>query len=220
MQSALTAKEQLNADTPVLLFDCTLADMTILRWSSQEFSWGGSSYEGRVLRHNLFEAQLASDTQIGGAPKLTFELANADSKLSEIEQRTGFKGSKLTVRAIFVDASLGRATTDSIVVFSGLMNPPDVITEDSFRLSAMNRMSTQRSVVPEARVQRLCPWRFPTTESQRQEAVNGGDFRGKYSPFYRCGYSADQPNGVGNLNGIAVFTECSRTRADCEARHP
>jgi hypothetical protein len=218
MQSALTAKENLNADTPILLFDCTLADGSTKHWSSSSFNMDGVQYEGRVLRHNVFEAQLASDTQVGGAPRLTFELANADSSLSEIEQQTGFKGAKLLVRVIFADLSAAAATTDALVVFSGLMNPPDLITETTFRLSAMNRMATQRSVVPEVRVQRLCPWRFPMTAEQRLEAVNGGDSRGKFSPFYRCGYSPDQVGGTGNLNGSAPFADCSRTRQDCEQR--
>src|SRR5215471_13243028 len=103
MQSALIAKEILNADTPLLLFDCTLADGSARHWSSSSIVSGGVSYEGRVLRHNLFEAQLATDTQIGGAPRLTFELANADSNLSEIEQQSGFKGARLVVRAVFAD---------------------------------------------------------------------------------------------------------------------
>ena len=91
MLSALTAKESLNPDTPLLFFDCTLADGSLQRWSSRTFSTGGNHYEGRVLRHNLFEAQLASDVQVGGTPKLSFELANADSHLSEIERQAGSK---------------------------------------------------------------------------------------------------------------------------------
>src|SRR2546422_857093 len=125
MQSVFTAKENLNADTPLLLFDCTLADASVRHWSSGRIVVGGVQYEGRVLRHNLFEAQLASETQVGGAPRLTFELANADSNLSEIEQQTGFKGARLVVRAVFADLAAGGATTDPLVVFSGLMNPPD-----------------------------------------------------------------------------------------------
>jgi len=218
MQSALTAKEQLNADTPLLFFDCTLADGTVRHWSSRTIDWNGTPYEGRVVRHNLFEAQLASDTQVGGAPKLTFELANADSELSEIEQQTGFKGSQLTVQSVFFDLVAGTATTDSAVVFRGLMNPPDTITETTFRLSAMNRISMQRTVVPNVRVERMCPWRFPATAAQRLEAVDGGSDRGKYSLFYRCGYSPDQSNGVGNLNGNVPFTSCSYSRSDCEQR--
>ncbi len=218
MPSALIAKEKLNSDTPLLLFDCTLADGTARHWSSSSILSAGVHYEGRVLRHNLFEAQLASDTQVGGAPRLTFELANADSNLSEIEMQSGFKGARLVVRAIFADLTAGAPVSDPLVVFSGLMNPPDLITENSFRLSAMNRMATQRSVVPEVRIQRLCPWRFPVSSEQRLEAVDGGAIKGKFSPFYRCGYSADQTNGVGNLNGTIAYADCARTRTDCEQR--
>ncbi len=218
MQSALTAKEQLNADTPLFFFDCTLTDGTVRHWCSRTVTWNGTLYEGRVIRQNQFEAQLASDTQIGGPPKLSFELANADSDLSEIEQETGFKGSQLVVQSVFFDLVAGVATTNSAVVFTGLMNPPDTITETTFRLSAMNRISMQRTVVPNVRVERMCPWRFPTTAAQRLEAVDGGASQGKYSFFYRCGYSPDQANGVGNLDGNVPFTSCSYARSDCEQR--
>ena len=218
MQSLLTAKEQLSADTPLFFFDCTLADGSARHWSSRTFTWNGTSYEPRVLRHNLFEAQLASENQVGGVPKLTFELANADSELSQIEHEIGFKGSSLTVQAVFVDLIAGAATTDPLVVFRGLINPPDMITEASFRLSAMNRISMQRTVLPNVRVERMCPWRFPTTAAQRLEAVDGGAARGQYSQFYRCGYSPDQTNGCGNMNGSAPFTSCSYSRSDCVQR--
>jgi len=218
MQSELTAKELLSADTPLFFFDCTLTDGTVRHWSSQSVTWNGTAYEGRVVRQNQFEAQLASDTQVGGPPKLSFELANADSELSEIEQQTGFKGSQLIVHSAFFDLVAGAATTDSCVVFSGLMNPPDTITETTFRLSAMNRISMQRTVVPNVRVERMCPWRFPSTAAQRLEAVNGGASKGKYSFFYPCGYSPDQANGVGNLDGNVPFTSCAYSRSDCEQR--
>ena len=218
MQSPFTAKEQLNADTPLFFFDCTLADGTVRHWSSRTITWNGTPYEGRVVRQNVFEAQLATDTQVGGPPKFTFELANADSALSEIEQQTGFKGAQLVVQTVFFNLATGLPTTDPAVVFRGLMNPPDTITENSFRLSAMNRMSMQRTVLPNVRVERMCPWRFPTNAAQRLLAVDGGAAQGKYSPFYRCGYSPDQTNGVGNLNGSTPFTSCSHSRSDCEAR--
>lgn len=218
MQSALTAKEQLNADTPLFFFDCTLADGTVRHWSSRTITWNGTAYEGRVIRHNLFEAQLSSYLHIGGPPKLTFELANADSELSEIEQQSGFKGAALVVQTVFFDLAAGAPTTDSAVVFRGLMNPPDTITETTFRLSAMNRISMQRTVIPNVRIERMCPWRFPSTAAQRLEAVDGGALRGKYSLFYPCGYSPDQTNGTGNLNGATPFTSCSYSRSDCEQR--
>jgi hypothetical protein len=217
-QSLFDVKEQLNPATPLFFLDCTLADGTVQRWSSQTLSWDGNQYDGRVVRHNLFEAQLASDTQVGGAPRLTFELANADSHLSEIEQTSGFKGAQLVVRLVFFDLAGAAAATDSITLFRGLVNPPELITESIFRLSAMNRMTMQRSVLPDVRVQRTCPWRFPATPAQRIEAVDGGASKGKYSQLYRCGYSPDQAAGTGNLNGAAPYANCSLTRSDCEDR--
>jgi len=214
MQSPFTAKEVLTADTPVFLFVCTMADGSLQNWSSQTIQVSGTQYSGRVVKHNLFEAQVASDTQIGGSPKLSFELANADSYFSQIEQEIGFKGSLLIVSSLFVNTTTGAATTDAIVVFRGLVNPPDLITESTFRLSAMNRMSMQRTQLPEVSVQRLCPWRFPTTAAQRTEGLDGGP-ENKYSFFYRCGYSADQTGGVGNLNAGAPYTSCALTRSDC-----
>src|ERR1700683_983145 len=107
MQSLLTAKEQLAADTPLFFFDCTLADGTVRHWSSRTITWNGVPYEGRVVRQSQFVAQLASDTQVGGPPKLSFELANADSELSEIEQQTGFKGAQLTVYTVFYNLATG-----------------------------------------------------------------------------------------------------------------
>ncbi len=218
MPGALITKERTNGDAPVLLFDCTLANGDVERWSSRTLSFGGHTYNARVLRHNLFESQVATDAASSGTPRLAFELANADSRLSQVEQQTGFKGSRLTVRAIFVDGITGTPSSDPVTVFTGLMNPPELIGEASFRLSAINRMSMLRAVVPEVRVQRMCPWRFPATAAQRAEAVDGGAARGKYSPFYRCGYSPDQSGGRGSLNGSVPFASCSGSRSDCEAR--
>jgi hypothetical protein len=82
----------------------------------------------------------------------------------------------------------------------------------------MNRISMQRTVIPNVRVERMCPWRFPTTAAQRLIAVDGGVEQGKYSPYYRCGYSPDQANGTGNLDGDVPFTSCSYDRSDCEQR--
>lgn len=218
MSSPFTAKEQLVADTPLFLFECTTSDAVTRYWSSQTVNWNGNTYLGRVVRHSNFEAQLASDSQIGGTPKLTLDLADADSMFSEIEQQVGFKGAVIIVRSLFFNLASGTASSDAIVVFRGLLNPPDSITENIFRLSAMNRISMQRSVLPNVRVSRMCPWRFPSTSPQRLEAVDGGAQKGRYSSFYRCGYSADQTNGVGNLTAGAPYTSCAYTRTDCETR--
>ena len=113
--------------------------------------------------------------------------------------------------------STGEAASDEMVIFHGVCNPPDEITESTIRLSFLSRMSLQRILLPEARIQRRCPWMFPSTDAQRQLALDGGD-RGKYSPFFRCGYSADLDGGAGNLNGGQPFTDCDYTRTACTER--
>ncbi len=72
-------------------------------------------------------------------------------------------------------------------------------------------------LLPEVRIQRRCPWKFPITAEQRAEALTGGT-AGKYSPFFRCGYSPDVPGGAGNLEGSAPYTFCDYTRPQCEQR--
>ena len=45
-----------------------------------------------------------------------------------------------------------------------------------------------------------------------------GGANGKYSRYYRCGYSAGVAGGTGTLDGSEPFTACGYTRTDCEAR--
>ena len=90
---------------------------------------------------------------------------------------------------MFYDLRNGEAVTERSVMFQGICNPPDEILEATFRITATNRMNLQRLLLPQVRIQRRCPWEFPCNEAQRMEAVDGGA-NGKYSRYYRCGYSA------------------------------
>ena len=216
MQSVYDLKEQPVTDSPVVVFDCVLPGGQAEHWSTHGLVVGGTTYEARVLQHNSFEIQTASDQGVDGSPRISVLLANADSHFSEIERGTGFKGSQLTVGFLFYDLRNGVPLTDPIVVFQGICSPPDQIKESTFRLTAGNRMNLQRLCLPPVRIQRRCPWDFPTTSTERTEGVDGGA-EGKYSRFYRCGYSADINGGTGNLNNGAPFTSCNYTRADCQA---
>src|SRR5262249_12430104 len=140
-----------------------------------------------------------------------------DSHFSEIERSAGWKGARVTIRFLFFKLKEGAPETETMVLFKGVANPPDEITESTLRITAINRMSMQRVLLPPIRVERRCPWDFPASHDQRQEAVTGGD-EGIYSRFFRCGYSPDINLGTGNLNSGAPFTSCNFTRADCEAR--
>jgi len=217
MQTISELKEQAVTDTPLLVFDCVLANGETEQWSTHQVTVDGSTYQPRVLQHSAFDLQTASDQGIDGSPRISVLLANADSHFSEIERATGWKGARLTVGFLFYDLRNDVPLTDTAVVFQGICNPPDQIKEATFRLTAINRMNLQRLLLPQVRIQRRCPWEFPATAGQRTEAVDGGA-NGKYSRYYRCGYSAGVAGGTGNLNGGTPFTSCGYTRTDCQAR--
>jgi hypothetical protein len=218
MDTIANLKEQAVAQTPVLLFDVLLSNGQSERWSTHQITLQSQVYSARVLRHNLFEIQTASEQGIDLAPKLSLTLANADSHFSELEAAVGWKGAKLTATFLFYDLIAGAAATESMVLFQGILNPPEEITEETFRLSATNRMNMQRVLLPPVRIQRRCPWDFPATDADRREAIDGGA-AGRFSRLYPCGYSAGLAGGAGNLApGGAPFTSCSFTRTDCQAR--
>ena len=217
MATAFQAKEQPVTDTPLLLFDCQLPNGQTEHWSTHQVLLSGTTYQARVVQHNLFQIQTSSDQGVDAIPKISLSMANADSYFSEIERTTGFKGAKLTAQFVFFNLIEGTPTTAAMTLFQGILNPPDEITESTFRITAINRMNMQRVLLPQVRIQRRCPWDFPATLEERQEAASGGS-QGQYSRFYRCGYAPDVPGGAGNLNGNTAYTSCGFTRADCEAR--
>src|SRR5581483_7981329 len=151
-----------------------------------------------------------ADDAMDGMTQLSITLANADSALSQLNSVIGFKGSQLTVFFAFADLITLSVTTESTVLFQGVAGDPDEITEDAFTLSFINKLSLQRIPTPEVRIQRSCPWTFPADKDSRAEALNGGS-RGRYSPLYRCGYSADISDGVGNLNAVQAYTSCNKS---------
>src|ERR1017187_5304992 len=196
MQSTSSLKEQAVTDTPLLVFDCVLSNGTTESWSTHKVTVGATTYAARVIQHSSFDIQTASDQGVDGSPKISMVLANADSHFSEIERATGWKGARLTVGFLFYDLRNDVPLTDTAVVFQGICNPPDQIKESIFRLTATNRMNLQRLLLPQVRVQRRCPWEFPSGDPQRAEAVDGGA-SGKYSRYYRCGYSPGVTAGKG-----------------------
>jgi hypothetical protein len=208
-------KQREVADTPVLLFDLLLTSGETEFWSTHQLNLDGRAYQGRVLRHNLFDLRSLSDDGSDSVPRLALQLDNTDSRLSQLERAAGIKGAKLTVRFGFVAG--GQQTSETRVVFRGIANSLEESTESTARLSFLNRLSLQRTYFPNVRIQRLCPWSFPTSLAQREEGVSGGD-EGKYSEFFRCGYSPDVSGGAGNLSGSEPFVSCKYTRSDCQAR--
>jgi hypothetical protein len=217
MATINTVKQLPETDTPLLFFQCVMPSGDLQAWSTHAINFNGTTYSARVLKHNLFDLQLSADDAMDGISQLSIVLANADSLLSQLNAAIGFKGSQLTVYFAFADLTMLSVTTESTVLFQGVAGDPDEITEGTFTLSFVNKLSLQRIPTPEVRIQRSCPWNFPATAAQRAEAVNGGA-KAQYSAFYRCGYSPDVNGGRGNLSAGQAFTTCDKTRTNCEPR--
>ncbi len=203
--------------TPLFLFDCTLPTGDVEHWSTHNVTVNAQQYLSRVLKHNLFDLNSSPEAATDGVSQVSITLGNADSFLSSIERNIGWKGSSLVVTFLFFDLTNQVVASDSQVVFRGIANPPDQSTESTLRLSFTNTLNLQRVFLPEIRIQKLCPWNFPSTAAQRLEAVTGGT-QGAFSPFYRCGYSPDQTGGVGNMNSGTPFTTCDYSRTQCQQR--
>src|SRR4051812_38044896 len=149
-------KQREITDTPVLLFDCELPGGPVEHWSTHQIDALGKSYAARILKHNGFDLRCTSEDGLDGISKVSITLANADSYFSEIDRSFGFKGARLTVRFAFIDLGSGEASADHRVVFKGLANPVEEITEGTLRLSFVSRMSLQRTMMPQVRIQRRC----------------------------------------------------------------
>jgi hypothetical protein len=217
MPSISQVKELSATQTPLFLFTFELSSGLVKRWCTHQVQVDGQSYEARVLGHNLFEMRSDSEEGIDSLSRLSVTLANADSLCSQLERNPGWKGAKVTVRFLFFDLKHGLAASESTILFRGKANSPDEITETTLRLTVSNRMNLQRLLLPEVRIQRRCPWKFPASTAQRIEALTGGT-QGKYSPFFRCGYCPNVPGGAGSLEGNAPYAFCDYTRAHCEQR--
>jgi len=217
MLSIYDLKELAVTDTPLLLFQCVLQNGQTEYWSTHQVTYNGNTYAPRVMKHNVFAVQTSSDQGMDAIPRVSLSMANADSYFSELERSVGWKGATLTVTFLFYNLLEAAPTSNAAVLFQGIVNPPDQSTESLFQLSAVNWMSMQNVLLPPVRIQRRCPWLFPSTAQQRQEALSGGS-SGQYSLFYPCGYSPDQTGGVGAMVGGVPYASCAYTRLDCEAR--
>jgi hypothetical protein len=210
-------KEREVLDTPILLLDCTLHDGTLERWSTHELIVESQTYSARVLSHDMFSFRLGSDDGVDASARLSLRLANADSYFSQMERNIGFKGARLSCKFAFFDLTTGLPTSEWKSVFRGICTGIEEIREDDCKIGFSNLLNLQRMVLPTRRIQKTCPWVFPKTAEEREEALNGGD-AGKYSLHYACGYSPDVVGGAGNAGPGGPYTSCSYTRQACEER--
>lgn len=217
MTSIAEMKEQATTGTPVLLFDCVFPDGTVERWATHKIREGDHEYDPRVLSHSAFELRIPGEETLDAAGRTSIAVSNVDGRISQLDRSKGFKGCRLLVRFGFFDLESGQAETPLEAIYAGVGQPADEIREESARISFTDRFSLTRILQPSLRIQPTCPWHFPRTEDERAEASGGGG-EGRYSAFWKCGYSPDQADGCGSTNGAEIYTECSRTVSDCRQR--
>ena len=210
-------KEQELLETPVLLFECEFRNGQRQFWATHQVTVEGTLFEARLLDHTGFDIRAYSEDGVDASAKVSLVLANADSRYSQLERAVGFRGSRLHVRFVFFNLASNAPASEALTIFRGSGNAPDQIQESTFRVTFNNRLAFQRLLLPDVRIQKRCPWVFPSSATQRIEATTGNQ-KGMYSPLFRCGYSPDVEGGAGNLDGIVPFESCDYTRKACEER--
>jgi hypothetical protein len=204
--------------TPVLLFDCTLADGQVERWSTHNATWQDVTYSPRVVDNSEFSIGLLADDGADWGNRITVELVNTDGYVTRLHRAENLKGCTLLVRFAFLDPESSQIASTPEAVFAGVGDAPEELTTSVGRISFISRFSLQRVALPQTRIQERCPWSFPRNAAERTEAISGGT-KGTHSRFYPCGYSADGAGGCGNLDGNgSPFTTCTGSKADCVAR--
>ena len=221
--SLITAKEQALSYQPLLLAEFVLADGTQvnlcthgLDTTNGGFQYNSTDYLPRILNQNIAAFQILSDQGIAQPPSVSLKLNDGDKYLTGIQNTHGFKGATLTIRFIFWNVGNNDFSSDSRTPFVGICSAPQSIDATTLTIPAVSLMNMTAAQLPTIRIQKTCPWNFPTTVAQRQDGADNED-----SWFYECGYSPDATGGnaCGNYQtGTTPYTACSYTKADCVLR--
>ncbi len=159
---------------------------------------GGTTYAARVLQHSAFDIQTASDQGVDGSPRISIVLANADSHFSEIERATGWKGAQLTVGFLFYDLRKQRAAYRYHRCVSRHLQPAGPDQRSHVPADGDESDEPAASAASQVRIQRRCPLAVSHDTGSAEPRQSTGGANGKYSLFYRCGYSADLTGGTRN----------------------
>lgn len=197
--------------------------------SNGGFAYQGNNYIPRILNKNIGAIQAVSDNGITQSPQITISLADADQYLfNEWEFTYGFMGAKITVFFVFWDPGSSTFSSDTLVKFVGVCNPPN-FDESSLNITCTNILNMSRVMVPTCQINQLCRWDFPANAAQREDGANNTD-----SNFYFCGYSPDvsgsnavgntstpnqtNPDGSALTDANGIYVSCGLTWSDCILR--
>jgi hypothetical protein len=217
------AKELAQTFQPLLLAKVTFADGAVLRLATHglrtadgSFPYGGHDYLPRILNQDVAALQALSEGGIDVTPSVTLALNDADKFLwTNYEIPKGFAGAEVELTFVQWNVGANDFSSNEITRFLGRIRSAPSRDETTLSMTATSLLDFQKGQLPVIRIQRRCPWVFPSTAAERLEGADNED-----SWFYECGYSPDHPTApVGNFeSGSTPYTKCNYTKADCEAR--
>ena len=190
-QPSMKLKEQAVTDTPLLVFDCALPDGRTEHWSTHAVTVAGVTYEARVMSHNVFEMQTASDQGVDGIPRISLVLAQRGLALFGDRAGDGVEGRAADGELPVLRPAQRRAGDGSDGAVPGHLQSagrdpggdvPDHGDEPDEPAAAAAAAGAHPAAVPVGV--------SGARRSSATEAIDGGA-NGKYSRYYRCGYSAE-----------------------------
>lgn len=191
---------------PLLFVTITARDGHILRLcthgantSEGGATYGGNSYQGRLMENNLGAIQGHHEGGIDVVSRVALTAIDNDKSIYlNSEQAHGLKGASISIDFALLDVVAGTYSSDSIRKFYGICEQPSA-DADFFYITATSVLSLQRKLLPSTPLQRRCPWVNPTTSGERTAASS------EDSIFYRCGETRD----------VGTAPPCSYTKATC-----
>ena len=150
-------KEQETPPTPLFLFDCVLS---FGRDGAVEHACG--HLRRKCVRRAAAEAQSVRtagvvERRAGWGAEDQRDAGECGFAFFADRAGDGFKGAQVTIQFLFYDLVAKSPASEARVVFRGMGNPPDEITESTFRLTFTNRLNLQRIVLPEVQIERQVP---------------------------------------------------------------
>lgn len=180
------------------------------------FQYGSQDWLPRILNQDMAATQAMSEQGIDFTPSVSLRLADPDKFIwLNYGQAKGFKGATLEMVFSMWQVDTSTFSSDSATKFIGVCADLQDGDEETITLTAKSKLDLSNVSHPTIRLQKRCPWNFPSSIQERQDGADLVD-----SDFYRCGYSPDATgsNARGNLNGGSAYTKCDKTKEECVAR--
>ena len=212
----ISGKESASPKRPLFLVTITAPDgdvcylTTAAYYGAPNLAYNGNTYLARIQKNDLQAIQACGPQGYDSVPGFSMTLADADKSLwTNHCIPHGWRGSVVVLTVILWDVVANTYSTDSYQwTFIG-GNPQHNYAQGQTTLDVTSSTNFTRLKVPSIPIEYRCPWDFPSTSAQRAAGLNDPT-----SPYYQCGYSADQSGGVGNYaSGSTCFTTCDLTRS-------